>query len=85
MPLAFMELVAKQVLCGRKSNRLFERPTEVSFCYVRGDVVFNKIMVSLDFFCFVFVIKQKNESLRFVATEAPLLRRRNEMKEENAI
>jgi hypothetical protein len=38
-------------------------------------------MVSLDFFCFVFDIKKKNESPRFVATEAHLLRRRNAMKE----
>ena len=49
---------------------------------MRGDVVFNKIMVSLDFFCFVFVIKQKNESPRFVATEAHVLRRTNDMKEK---
>jgi len=56
----------------------------MSFCFAGWDVVFNKIMVSLDFFCFVFVIKQKNEGPRFVATEAHLLIRRNDMKEYQA-
>ena len=87
MPWAFMELVEQQALCVGKPSKKAVRDCGQSSSFFGGkeSVVFNKTMVSLDFFCFVFVIKQKNESPRFVATEAPALRRANDMKETNVL
>jgi len=83
MPSAFMGLVEQQAPCVGKPSEKAVRDSRESSSFFGGEesVVFNKVIVSLDFFCFVFDIKKKNESLRFVATEAPALRRANEMKE----